>query len=68
MKKLKLALFMRAYRNMRRYIRWSEDKYRSESDKLTAKAEYDAIFEFIVDQGLEDEYLVWRAELEESAS
>ena len=67
MKKLKIKLFQRTYRLLRRYVRWSHHEYRTDEDKLSAKRQYEALYDFIVDSGLEQEYCDWRASLSEEA-
>ena len=61
MKKLKIQLFQRTYRLYRQCVRWEENKYRSDEDKLKAKAQFKAFYQFLEDSGLEQEYLDWRA-------
>jgi hypothetical protein len=67
MKKIKTQLFQRTYRLFRRYVRWSHHEYRTDEDKLRAKAQFDALYDFIIDSGLEQEYCDWRASLSEEA-
>lgn len=67
MKKIKTQLFQRTYRLFRRYVRWSHHEYRTDEDKLSAKRQYEALYDFIVDSGLEQEYCDWRASLSEEA-
>ena len=67
MKKIKTKLFQRTYRLFRRYVRWSHHEYRTDEDKLSAKRQYEALYDFIVDSGLEQEYCDWRASLSEEA-
>ena len=61
MKKLKLQFFQRTYRHFRQYVRWEENEYRSEEDKLKARAQYEAFYQFLKDSGLEQDYCDWRA-------
>lgn len=67
MKKLKLQLFQRTCRLYRQCVRWEENEYRSDEDKLKAKAQFKAFYQFLEDSGLEQEYLDWRAQEEEAA-
>ena len=67
MKKIKTKLFQRTYRLFRRYVRWSHHEYRTDEDKLRAKAQFEAMYDFIIDSGLEQEYCDWRAQLGEEA-
>ena len=67
MKKLKLQLFQRTYRLYRQYLRWDSSDYRSYEDKLKAKAQFKAFYQFLEDSGLEQEYLDWRAQMIEEA-
>ncbi len=67
MKKLKLQLFQRTYRLFRQCVRWEENEYRSEEDKLKAKAQYEEFYQFLKDSGLEQEYCDWRAQMVEEA-
>ena len=68
MKKLKIQLFQRTYRLFRQCVRWEENEYRSEEDKLKAKAQFKAFYQFLEDSGLEQEYLDWRAKMIEEAT
>ena len=63
MKKLKIKLFQRTYYLFRRYARWEGSENRSDKDKLEAKAAFKALYDFIVDSGLEQEYCDWRAQM-----
>ena len=63
MKNLKLQLFRRTYRLLKQCVRWEENEYRSEEDKLTAKAQFEAFYQFLEDSGLEQEYCEWRAQM-----
>jgi len=68
MKKLKLQLFQRTYRLFRQCVRWEENEYRSKEDKLKAKAQYEAFYQFLKDSGLEQDYCDWRAQMIEEAT
>ena len=63
MKKLKIKLFQRTYRLFRRTVRWEKNEHRTDEDKLRAKAQFEAMYDFLVDIGLEQEYCDWRAQL-----
>ena len=65
MKKLKLQLFQRTYRLFRQYVRWEKNEYRTKEDKLKAKAQYEAFYQFLKDSNLEQEYCDWRAQMTE---
>ena len=67
MKKLKLQLCQRTSRLYRQYLRWDSSDYRSLEDKLKAKAQFNAFYQFLEDSGLEQEYLDWRAQMIEEA-
>ena len=67
MKKLKIKLFQRTYRLFRRTVRWEKNEHRTDEDKLRAKAQFEAMYDFLVDSGLEQEYCDWRAQLGEEA-
>lgn len=57
--RLKKRLFVNTYKYYRQYQRYQDSNLHTELEVLAAKSSFQTFYRFLIEEGLEDEYLIW---------